>query len=52
MREDGKKMLFDPAHVTVRKGEQIRFVARAMTGLNRTSSCSRPSLKITSTRNS
>jgi uncharacterized cupredoxin-like copper-binding protein len=26
MREDGKKMLFDPAHVVVRKGEQIRFV--------------------------
>lgn len=26
MREEGKKMLFEPAHVTVRKGEQIRFV--------------------------
>ena len=26
MREDAKKMLFDPAHVIVRKGEQIRFV--------------------------
>jgi uncharacterized cupredoxin-like copper-binding protein len=26
MREDGKKMLFEPAHITVRKGEQIRFV--------------------------
>jgi uncharacterized cupredoxin-like copper-binding protein len=26
MREDGKKMLFEPAHLTVHKGEQIRFV--------------------------
>ena len=26
MREDGKKMAFDPARITVRKGEQIRFV--------------------------
>jgi uncharacterized cupredoxin-like copper-binding protein len=26
MREDGKKMAFEPALVTVRKGEQIRFV--------------------------
>ena len=26
MREDGKKMAFDPALITVRKGEQIRFV--------------------------
>jgi uncharacterized cupredoxin-like copper-binding protein len=26
MREEGKKMMFDPALVTVRKGEQIRFV--------------------------
>jgi uncharacterized cupredoxin-like copper-binding protein len=26
MREDGKKMLFEPAHITVRKGEQVRFV--------------------------
>jgi uncharacterized cupredoxin-like copper-binding protein len=26
MLEDGKKMLFKPAHITVRKGEQIRFV--------------------------
>ena len=26
MREDGKKMLFEPAHITVRKGGQIRFV--------------------------
>jgi uncharacterized cupredoxin-like copper-binding protein len=26
MKEDGKKMLFEPAHIEVRKGEQIRFV--------------------------
>ena len=26
MEEDGKKMLFDPPHITVRQGEQIRFV--------------------------
>lgn len=26
MKEDGKKMLFEPADITVRKGEQIRFV--------------------------
>ena len=26
MREDGKKMLFEPAHIAIRKGEQIRFV--------------------------
>jgi len=26
MHEDGKKMLFTPSHITVRKGEQIRFV--------------------------
>jgi len=26
MREDGKKMAFEPALVTVHKGEQIRFV--------------------------
>jgi uncharacterized cupredoxin-like copper-binding protein len=26
MREDGKKLAFEPARVTVRKGEQIRFV--------------------------
>jgi uncharacterized cupredoxin-like copper-binding protein len=26
MREDGKKMAFDPARITVRKGEQVRFV--------------------------
>ena len=26
MREDGKKMAFDPARIMVRKGEQIRFV--------------------------
>jgi uncharacterized cupredoxin-like copper-binding protein len=26
MKEDGKKMLFEPAQITVRKGEQIRFV--------------------------
>lgn len=26
MREDGKKMLFEPAYITVRKGEQIRFI--------------------------
>jgi uncharacterized cupredoxin-like copper-binding protein len=26
MREDGKKIFFEPAHITVRKGEQIRFV--------------------------
>ena len=26
MREDGKKMLFEPAQIAVRKGEQIRFV--------------------------
>jgi uncharacterized cupredoxin-like copper-binding protein len=26
MREDGKKMLFEPAHIIVRKGEQVRFV--------------------------
>jgi uncharacterized cupredoxin-like copper-binding protein len=26
MREDGKKMAFEPARITVRKGEQIRFV--------------------------
>ena len=26
MREDGKKMFFEPAHITVRKDEQIRFV--------------------------
>jgi uncharacterized cupredoxin-like copper-binding protein len=25
MQEDGKKMLFEPAHIVVRKGEQIRF---------------------------
>jgi uncharacterized cupredoxin-like copper-binding protein len=26
MREDGKKMAFEPARIAVRKGEQIRFV--------------------------
>lgn len=26
MKEDGKKMLFEPAQISVRKGEQIRFV--------------------------
>jgi uncharacterized cupredoxin-like copper-binding protein len=26
MREDGKKMLFEPAYISVLKGEQIRFV--------------------------
>jgi uncharacterized cupredoxin-like copper-binding protein len=26
MREDGRKMLFEPNKITVRKGEQIRFV--------------------------
>jgi len=26
MREDGKKMLFEPAYINVHKGEQIRFV--------------------------
>jgi uncharacterized cupredoxin-like copper-binding protein len=26
MREDGKKMLFEPAYIAVHKGEQIRFV--------------------------
>jgi uncharacterized cupredoxin-like copper-binding protein len=26
MHEDGKKMLFEPAQITVRQGEQIRFV--------------------------
>ena len=26
MREDGKKMAFEPARITLRKGEQIRFV--------------------------
>jgi len=26
MQEDGKKMMFDPAAIAVRKGEQIRFV--------------------------
>jgi uncharacterized cupredoxin-like copper-binding protein len=26
MREDGKKMAFEPARITVRTGEQIRFV--------------------------
>ena len=26
MREDGKKMAFEPARIRVRKGEQIRFV--------------------------
>jgi uncharacterized cupredoxin-like copper-binding protein len=26
MREDGKKMAFEPARITVRRGEQIRFV--------------------------
>lgn len=26
MREEGKKMLFEPAHIAVRKGEQVRFV--------------------------
>jgi uncharacterized cupredoxin-like copper-binding protein len=26
MEEDGKKMLFDPPNITVRQGEQIRFV--------------------------
>ena len=26
MREEGKKMAFEPARITVRKGEQIRFV--------------------------
>jgi uncharacterized cupredoxin-like copper-binding protein len=25
MREDGKKMLFEPAHIVVQQGEQIRF---------------------------
>lgn len=25
MLEDGKKMLFEPAHITVRRGEQVRF---------------------------
>ena len=27
MHEDGKKMLFEPAQIAVRKGEQIRFVS-------------------------
>ena len=26
MREDGKKMLFEPAHIVVQRGDQIRFV--------------------------
>ena len=26
MQEDGKKMLYDPARIEIRKGEQIRFV--------------------------
>lgn len=26
MKEDGKKMLFEPSRIAVRKGEQIRFV--------------------------
>lgn len=26
MHEDGKRMLFTPSHITVRKGEQVRFV--------------------------
>jgi len=26
MREDGKKMLFEPNHIIIRRGEQIRFV--------------------------
>jgi len=26
MREDGKKMAFEPARITLRRGEQIRFV--------------------------
>jgi uncharacterized cupredoxin-like copper-binding protein len=26
MREDGKKMLFEPARIEVRRGEQVRFV--------------------------
>lgn len=26
MHEDGRKMLFTPSHITVRKGEQVRFV--------------------------
>jgi len=26
MREDGKKMLFEPSQITVHKGDQIRFV--------------------------
>ena len=26
MQEDGKKMLFEPSHIIVRMGEQIRFV--------------------------
>ena len=26
MREEGKKMQFEPAHIEVRKGEQVRFV--------------------------
>ena len=26
MREDGKKMLYDPARIEIRQGEQIRFV--------------------------
>ena len=51
MREDGKKMLFEPARITVHKGEQIRFVL-TNDGKGHMNSCSRRSQKIENTRNS
>ena len=51
MREDGKKMLFEPAYITVHKGEQIRFVLNN-DGTSHMSSYLRRSPKIENTRNS
>ena len=45
MREDGKKMLFEPAYISVHKGEQIRFVPNN-DGTESLSSCARRSPKI------
>jgi uncharacterized cupredoxin-like copper-binding protein len=35
MREDGKKMLFEPAYITVHKGEQIRCAFTSCNWLGR-----------------
>ncbi len=51
MREDGKKMLFEPAYITVHKGEQIRFVLNN-DGTESHEFVLRRSSKIENTRNS